>query len=167
MGVKIKDNNKIPDLMKNLSGMKKRQLEVGVLEDGEQAMIAHVNEYGVDIDVTDEMRGYLSAMGLHLRKDTTVIRIPERSFLRSGWDENEDDISKKIEDLLPEVLDLDIDPETFIDMIGLEVVGRLKDRLIEVSDPPNHPFTEEQKGSSNPLVGREGSLLDSITHRVK
>jgi len=167
MAVTIKDNNRIPDLLKQLSGVKGKSIEAGVLEDGEQAMIAHVHEYGIRIAVTPKMRGYLSGvLGIHLRRDTTHIVIPERSFIRSGWDQNEGEITKKVESLVANVLEFGIDGPTFMDMIGKEVEGKLKDQLVQVSDPPLHPATIERKGSSNPLVDT-GSLNDSISYKVK
>lgn len=166
MSVKISDNNKIPELIEKLTGIKGRTIEAGVLEDGEQAMIAHVHEYGVDIGVTPRMRAYLHYMDIHLRKDTTHIRIPERSFLRSGWDENKGDIEKKIETMLGSVIEQGLDPDTFLDMIGLEVEGKIKEKIVELSSPPLSDATAENKGSSNPLVDT-GSLVDSISHQVK
>ena len=56
-------------------------IEVGVF--GGRAGIATVHEFGKVIDVTPKMRGYLNSIGIHLKKSTTKIIIPERSFLRS------------------------------------------------------------------------------------
>src|SRR5699024_1765917 len=120
--------------------------------DGEQAMIAYVHEYGMNIAVTPRMRAYLHHMDIHLRKDTTHIHIPERSFIRSGWDENRADIEKKIEDLMDNVINFGVDAELFLEMVGREVEDNLKNQLQELSNPPNTSVTIEQKGSSNPLV---------------
>ncbi len=49
---------------------------------GEVARLARIHEYGITIAVTDRMRGYLHAEGLHLRADTEAIVIPPRPFLR-------------------------------------------------------------------------------------
>lgn len=49
---------------------------------GEVARLVRIHEYGVTIAVTDRMRGYLHAEGLHLRADTEAIVIPPRPFLR-------------------------------------------------------------------------------------
>lgn len=166
MSVKISDDNKIPELIEKLTGIKNRTIEAGILEDGEQAMIAHVHEYGVDIGVTPRMRAYLHHMGIHLRKDTTHIHIPERSFIRKTADEDMDAIADKIETLLPDVIDNNIDAEAFLKMAGLELEEKMKDKLVEVSDPPLSDVTIERKGSSNPLVDT-GSLLSSISYRVK
>lgn len=166
MSVKITDINKIPDLIKNLSNANNKTIEAGVLQEGKQAMIAHVHEYGVDIVVTERMRAYLHHIGIHLRKDTTHIRIPERSFIRSGWDNHEDEIMDEIESFVGDLLERGVDARTFLDMIGTKIEGKLKYQLQEVSDPPLSSVTIENKGSSNPLIDT-GSLLDSITHRMK
>lgn len=166
MSVKISDDNKIPELIEKLTGIKNRTIEAGILEDGEQAMIAHVHEYGVDIGVTPRMRAYLHHIGIHLRKDTTHIHIPERSFIRSGWDQNRADIESKIEDLMGNVINFGVDAELFLEMIGLDIESKLKNQLREVSGPPLSDVTIERKGSSNPLVDT-GSLQSSISYRVK
>lgn len=56
------------------------------------AHLAHIHEFGTVINVTDRMRRFLHAVGLHIKDSTTKIIIPERSFLRTGWDEIEPDI---------------------------------------------------------------------------
>lgn len=48
---------------------------------GELLRIAHVQEYGITIDVTPSMRAYLHAEGLHLAAETTTVVIPPRPFI--------------------------------------------------------------------------------------
>lgn len=50
------------------------------------ADIAAVHEYGCTIKVTPKMRAFLYHEGLHLKKTTTAIRIPKRSFLQATLD---------------------------------------------------------------------------------
>ena len=61
-----------------------RRVNVGVY--GEQAWLAGIHEYGCKIKVTDKMRAYLHSQGLHLKDSTEYITIPERAFLRNGYD---------------------------------------------------------------------------------
>lgn len=68
------------------------RVSVGVF--GSKAGIAAVHEFGKTINVTDKMRAYLRARGLHLRYSTLTIHIPERSFERSAFNENKDAIIK-------------------------------------------------------------------------
>ena len=169
----IRDDNKIPDLIKRLKNLESKRIEVGVFagkkhpeSDIDLADLAKIHEYGVTIEVTPKMRAYLHSIGLHLRDDTTHIRIPERSFIRAGWDNNKADVEKRIERFLPKVMELDIDLDTFLEVIGKEVEGRLKKFLVKLHYPPNASFTIRRKGSSNPLIDT-GALNDAITHKVK
>lgn len=169
----IRDDNKIPDLIKQLEHLESKRIEVGVFagkkhpdSDIDLAGLAKVHEYGVTIEVTPKMRAYLHSIGLHLREDTTHIRIPERSFIRAGWDNNKDDVEKRIERFLPQMMELDINLDTFLEAVGKEVEGRLKEFMKNLHYPPNSSFTIRRKGSSNPLIDT-GALLDSITYKVK
>ena len=169
----IRDDNKIPELIKRLERLESKRIEAGVFagkkhpdSDIDLADLAKIHEYGVTIEVTPEMRAYLHSIGLHLRKDTTHIRIPERSFIRAGWDNNKADVEKRIERFLPKVMELDIDLDAFLEAVGKEVEGRLKKFMKKLHYPPNSSFTIRRKGSSNPLIDT-GALLDSITHKVK
>lgn len=169
----IRDDNKIPKLIKQLGRLERKRLEVGVFKgekhpdaDIDLADLAKVHEYGVTIEVTPKMRAYLHSIGLHLREDTTYIRIPERSFIRAGWDNNRKDVEKRIEQFLPQVLELDVNTDAFIEAVGKEVEGRLKKFLVKLRHPPNASFTVQRKGSSNPLVDT-GALNDAITFKVR
>lgn len=46
------------------------------------AELGAIHEFGCTITVTEKMRKYLHLQGLHLKKDTTTVVIPTRSFLR-------------------------------------------------------------------------------------
>jgi len=87
-----------------------RSLFVGVLKnakdkDGNPIVnIAAVHEFGVAIDVTDKMRGYLHSIGLHLKPTTKVIRIPARPTFRPVWEDEEEEIVKVIEQELQKAL---------------------------------------------------------------
>jgi hypothetical protein len=94
------------------------------------------------------------------------VTIPERSFLRSGYDENIDYIGDKIESMIDDVLLGGIDPDVFADMIGMEFAGLIQKKLRSITDPPNSPATINTKGSSNPLIDT-GHLVGSIRHEVE
>lgn len=40
--------------------------------------LLHIHEYGATIIVSEKMRGYLHSIGIHLKSDTWLIRIPPR-----------------------------------------------------------------------------------------
>ena len=50
------------------------------------------------------MRAYLHHNGLHLKNSTTQIKIPERAFLRNGYDEKKDEVVSKSEKVLGDVV---------------------------------------------------------------
>lgn len=136
------------------------------MEDGELGMIAHVHEYGCDIKVTDKMRAYLSAAkGIHLKKSTTVIRIPERSFIRAGFNEHEAGWRKKAEELINEAVTGNIPVDAMLDMLGLDLAGKIQEFARDLKSPTNSSATVKLKGSSNPLVDT-GRMIGAIKHEV-
>jgi hypothetical protein len=94
------------------------------------------------------------------------VTIPERSFLRTGFDQNVNKIIDKIEDLLNDVLDFNINPDTFLDAIGMEFAGLIQRHMRTVNDPPNSGITKNVKRSSNPLQDT-GRLIGAIRHEVE
>lgn len=144
-----------------LRSMKGRKVKVGALQ-GSHAWLAGIHEYGCDIVVTPKMRAFLHSQGLHLNPNTTVIKIPERSFLRSGHDENSDRIIKQTERAICMVIDGRMSADDLFDLYGQQMATAIKNKIRDLKDPANHPYTVEQKGSSNPLVDT-GGLIESIT----
>ncbi|MCM3413525.1 hypothetical protein [Metabacillus litoralis] len=94
------------------------------------------------------------------------VTIPERSFIRSGYDKNVNDIFVKIKEQFNDVIQYNIDVDTFLDAIGTEFAGMIQKYARDLSNPSNEPITEEAKGSSNPLVDT-GRLIGSIRHEVE
>ena len=112
------------------------------------------------------MRKYLAAQGLYLKSSTKYITIPERSFLRTGHDENADKVLKNASMALGQVIDGKMSIDTFLDSCGQMLADKIKLHIRDLKSPPDHPYTIEQKGSSNPLVDT-GGLIESITWEKK
>lgn len=163
--VRIRDKNQIPRAIRASEELDGKRIKVGVLQDGQIGMIAAVQEFGANVPVTPKMRGYLASQGLFLKATTTQIRIPERSYIRAGWDQNEPDIVQKYADLLGKAVANGVSPDALLDALGLESQGALQRFARDLSSPANHPFTVEQKGSSNPLVDT-GNLIASIEYDI-
>lgn len=157
--------NKIPKMTKTLETLNKKKIEVGAIQ-GEHAWLAAIHEYGCEITVTPKMRAFLHYQGLHLKDTTKVIKIPERSFLRKSHDEKGEQVLKQAERALSLVVSGQMSLEQYLDMVGRNYVTMIKEYIVELDSPPNHPYTVEQKGSSNPLVDTSG-LVESISYRVK
>ncbi|MFB7302615.1 hypothetical protein [Heyndrickxia sporothermodurans] len=168
MKVTIKDTNNIPAIKKQLRQLEKSSLKVGVFGDfaDEIVTIARVHEYGCDISVTPKMRKWFAANGYPLKKTTTVIKIAERSWLRSGYDENIDKIVREIETFVPDIFENNVNIDVFMNQIGKEFASLIQKKLRAITNPPNSAMTIERKGSSNPLID-SGRLVQSIEHRVE
>lgn len=170
MGIKLsKDVNNVDRVIKILDKLKSNNIKVGILskEDGKILTIANVHEYGVSINVTEKMRSYLHHIGIHLKKETKAINIPERSFIRAGFDENKDDMGNKVSMLISNLINDDIDVDTFYEAVGHYCVGKIQEYLTDLSNPPLSPITLENRehGGSNPLIDT-GKLRDSITFEI-
>lgn len=166
MGLKIKHTtikDDLPEMMSRLKDINGTGVEVGVLK-GEHAWLAGIHEYGCNIEVTPKMRVYLHRQGLHLKKSTTHIRIPERSFLRTGYDKNRDEVIKKGQLLLKQVAEGKMTSRGCVQALGMELSSKIKDYATGLGSPGNHPFTTDNKGSGNPLVD-SGSMIGGITWR--
>lgn len=165
MGVKwTTKKNKFPEMERVAAELNGRRVKVGAA--GEQAWLAGIHEYGCKIKVTDKMRAYLHSQGLHLKAATQYITIPERAFLRNGFDTNKDDVMKNAEQVLPSVLDGSLSTDEFLKMIGIILSSDIKDFAQQLDSPPLHPFTVKRKGSTNPLVDT-GDMIGSITYEVE
>lgn len=72
-------------------------VDVGVF--GSRATIASYHEFGKTIEVTDAMRTHLNTIGIHLRYSTLLIHIPERSFVRSTFNEQKNNVVRIVKGL--------------------------------------------------------------------
>lgn len=180
-------------LMDNLN--QKVSIRVGII--GEQASQKHpdsdltnaqlgaIHEFGATINVTDKMRAYLHHIGIHLKKDTTTITIPARSFLRdtfftgdakerlmdfAGLSDNEEFNKEFMEYKLVN------DPDFFLKLckaIGAKGLEMVQDSFRAGGYPTKWaPISEitrkNRKGdASNPPLNDTGELMDSITVEVK
>ena len=96
----------------------------------------------------------------------TEVHIPERAFIRGGFDANVSKIGKRTETLLRTVILGQNSLDVFWDALGDSIVGMIQRYMTTLKDPPNSPITVAAKGGkSNPLVA-SGRLRDAITFRV-
>lgn len=165
MSVKVKTvKNRFPKMQSAIKSLNGKTVSAGVM--GEHAWLAGIHEYGCRIKVTDKMRGYLHSQGLHLKKETTEIVIPERAFLRSGFDQCEKAVLDAIDGIIGDVVSGQVKEQEFFNAIGLLLKSGIQDAARDLRSPQNHPFTTERKGSSNPLVDT-GDMIGAISYEVK
>ncbi len=176
--MKVTDTNSLPKIVASLRSMAEHEVEIGIFGDrAEQPVgdskitmrdLAVILHEGCDIRVTPKMRAYLHYMGLHLSPDTTHIHIPPRPFV--------DPILEDIEIAGVRIIQAGIDQaianpgmnltqETW-HRVGQTVIGMMRKSMIDLREPANHPFTIQQKKSTNPLVDH-GHLQRSVVEEVR
>lgn len=111
-------------------------------------MIASVHEFGVTI-----------------QQERGSIVIPERSFMRTTFDEKKAEWFEFVKRQLNNVFEFKIDAQTLYARLGARMVGDIQEKITDLDAPPNAPSTISKKGSSNPLID-SGGLRRSITFRV-
>ena len=162
--MKVRDENRIPRLLKELDNLGKRKIRVGIMG-GDMAMIGRVHEFGARIPVTPKMRKWFAAQGYPLRKETTHIVIPERSFIRGGFDASEKKFLEEAKKHLLEAFRKGVSTDTVLDALGLQLQGMMQEYLRDLDQPPLSRMTVEMTGRSNPLVNA-GKLLEAIVYEV-
>lgn len=184
----------IDNLIKDMG--RKYSIRVGIIGDKAyqiyegsgltNAELGAVHEFGFKkINVTEKMRNYLHSQGLHLKKDTTTIEIPERSFLRVPilGAEGQKKIKKNVkEKFTKEWLGSDRElnklgaghlVEDFAYAIALEAFLQVEDAIMDDKiKPPTKPISKQMR-KYNPEAptlidkGNDGGLLGSISYEVK
>lgn len=166
MGIQMKNKKDMTGKMqataKALNGTK---INVGVLE-GEHQWLAAIHEYGCTIPVTPKMRAFLHSIGVHLKPTTTQIVIPERSFLRAGYDQNRDEVLNKASKVLPDVLTGTMSEDMYFELIGSLLRDRIKDYAIDLKDPPKAPWPTSDPSKNNPLI-ETGAMVNGIEYQVE
>ena len=167
MGVKYKTTkDEFPKLEKTIEMFKDRKVNVGHLDGGEQAWLAGIHEYGCTIPVTPDMRAWLHRHGLHLKKSTTEIHIPERSFLRAGFDAYHEQVIDVAEKALKNALK-NGNVDAYLEEVGQLLRDRIVDYANDLKDPPKHPFSLQMNpGKTNPLV-ISGDMIEATTYEVE
>ncbi|MBK5244295.1 MAG: hypothetical protein JJE18_04590 [Eubacteriaceae bacterium] len=139
----VKDTSNVAELLKRMDELRNKTIEVGILSDagGEIIDRATWNEFGTK-------------------------NIPERSFIRAGYDTNKSKIESQGEKLVNSVVNMAITPNRAAETLGEVAKGMIQDFAVNLSDPPNAESTIRQKGSDNPLVDT-GEMIEKINYKVK
>ncbi|WP_240415023.1 hypothetical protein [Paenibacillus periandrae] len=94
------------------------------------------------------------------------VTIPERSFIRSTFDEKKREWDRYFEKLMEELLlKYKATPKQLYDRLGARMVADVQAKITALHNPPNAHATKKRKGSTNPLVDT-GKLRQAITYRV-
>jgi hypothetical protein len=137
------------ELFKRAEEIENGRVRVGVLSDamveGEDftlAELAAVHEYGTEDG-----------------------RIPERSFLRSTFDDKREEMVELGKTLVKDVLAGRRTTEQALGLLGAKLAAAVKARIVGRIPPPNQPSTIARKGSDKPLIDT-GRLRNAVTWSV-
>lgn len=97
---------------------------------------------------------------------TKSVKIPERSFLRNGHDENIDKVMKYADTLIKQVTSGKMTADKCLDLLGQSLATKIKTYARNLDSPPNDSSTKEAKGRDNPLVDT-GKMIKSMAWRIK
>jgi hypothetical protein len=92
--------------------------------------------------------------------------IPERSFMRTAFDENLDLIENATADQYGKIIDGDIALTQGLNVIGQIITGLIQTKIRAIIFPPNSPRTIAMKGSSKPLIDF-GQMVKSVTYAIR
>lgn len=165
----MKSENYIPALLAELKYLMTHFVEIGIFSDSTRddntpmLVIAYVHEFGAQIPKRSS--GKENTQATKTTASNSYIVIPERSYLRAGFDANIYDITQEFEYLISQVLTLKISGSTALNLIGASVTTKIQEYLVNLKEPPLKPATIKAKGSSNPLVDT-GQLMNSITWKI-
>lgn len=83
---------------------------------------------------------------------TTDGHIPERSFIRSGVDQNEAEINEVADRLWDQIISGRQTKAQALAKMGETIQRHIQRRITTLRHPPNAPSTVKRKKSSNPLI---------------
>ena len=167
----------LDDISRKLKEIGNRRIKVGWFKeatyDGKTpvAQVALWNEYGHTANVTPKMRGWFSAQGIHLRKDTKQINVPPRPFLRPCCDENRGKWKQEMGNGVQAVLEGNVSAGQMTEMIGGMVAGDLQESISKVRTPPLSTATvmlrNNRKGqASDQPLNDTGYMIATVTYKV-
>jgi len=92
--------------------------------------------------------------------------IPERSFMRSSFDENLSKIKADMDQQAGRVMAGQIDIRSALSVIGMKHQDRIKRKIGSNIQPANHPETIKKKKSSRTLIDT-GAMLNSVHYVIR
>lgn len=93
-------------------------------------------------------------------------KIPQRSFMRSSFDENLPLISSYASSQTRKVIDGVQKPELAFKSVGQLMTGLIQKKIRQITFPPNSKKTIADKGSSKPLIDF-GSMIAAVRYTVR
>lgn len=145
MGLKVTDRSDVDKLLKTLKELESKVIEVGIFSKsgGDMLIIANVHEFGSNKN-----------------------NIPERSFLRAGFDKHHKEIGDMCDRMIIRVVEGNMSVDSALNAIGAFAVSKIQEFLTEMKTPKLKQATIDAKGSSSLLIDT-GRLRQSISYRIR
>ena len=150
-------SDKIRGIINDLSRQDFNAVDIGLFaeQDSHLIMYASANEFGVP-----------SSAGSGLKAGWNhTITIPERSFLRSSFDENKGTIKETIKSNQIKVLLGQVTKNMFLKRLGEYMKSMVQKKIIDGPFKDNAESTVARKGSNRPLIDT-GRMRQSVTYRL-
>lgn len=88
-------------------------------------------------------------------------KAPERSFMRSAFDENVAELTREMEGRYAQMMRGALTTRAALGLVGLKLQDMIKDKISSNIPPPNADSTIARKGSSRTLIDT-GAMKNSI-----
>lgn len=159
------DRRRQKKLQQDLGLLQHLSLTVGVHSDAP----SHTDQEGTTLNMAE-----LAAV-----HEFGTSRIPERSFLRAGFDAHRDDTEKRVNEGLGKLLDGEYEPSEVLEYVGELLLGDIRETIAEGLKPELAPMTKASRDkkaahgggleglatSYTPLVDT-GQLIGSLAYKV-
>jgi len=119
-------------------------------------------QIGIQKDAGNEEDGK-SIVEVAANNEYGVGNIPQRSFMRSTFDEQRVKINDVVSKQYEKILDGKSTVKKSLGLLGEFMEGKIKRKITDLKTPPNSPLTIKLKKSSNPLIDT-GTMRASIRH---
>lgn len=182
---KVVDTNNLPMVRQQLQLMGSHIAEAGIIgkeadrKVGDSSITMHhlavIQHEGVSIkaDIKSvkgrRVRRWLAAHGVYLKKTTTHVRIPARPFVDPVMGRATDIAVRHLRAGITQLIATggkdSMAYRVVWDRIGIDVRDQIRQEIVSIRTPKNHPLTIRLKGSSNPLI-HHGQLKGSVVHRI-
>lgn len=116
---------------------------------------------GKNILAVADKSGKLTVM-FYLKEE---VRIPERSFIRSTFDEKSNKWGTLFEGWIDDIVQGELTAEQVYERLGSVIQSDIQMTIRNLYEPSNAPATVKRKGTNNPLIDT-GKLRQSVTWKV-
>jgi hypothetical protein len=112
-------------------------------------------------------KGIINEFGavIIFKPDGKPMIVPERSFIRSTFEDEKQNVTKRFEQIVEGINKGDFAIHRKLKAIGIEHEGKVKKKITDIKTPPNSQRTVKYKGFDNPLI-HTGEMRSKVSSAV-